>query len=49
MMQAKRCDPIPDDESALFLVWDDERAAKFAASEKKKYEKGHKQRDIVRQ
>jgi hypothetical protein len=25
-------------------VWDDECAAKFAASEKKKYEKAHKQR-----
>jgi hypothetical protein len=46
MMQAKRCDPISDDES-LFLVWDDERAAKFAASEKKKYAKGHKQGEKV--
>jgi hypothetical protein len=30
-----------DDES-LLLLWDDERAAKFAAVEKKKYEKVHK-------
>lgn len=47
-MQTRRCDPISDDES-LLLVWDDECAAKFAASEKKKYEKAHKQREIVRQ
>lgn len=46
MMQAKRCDPISDDES-LLLVWDDGRAAKFAASEKKKYAKGHKQGEKV--
>ena len=46
-MKARRCDPISEDESSLLLVWDDERAARFAASEKKKYEKAHKQREIV--
>ncbi|MDQ3854270.1 MAG: hypothetical protein M3299_15750 [Thermoproteota archaeon] len=35
-----------DDES-LLLVWDDERAAKFAASEKKNHSKAHEQRETV--
>jgi hypothetical protein len=39
-------DPISDDES-LLLVWDDERAAKFAATENKKYAKAHKQGEMV--
>jgi hypothetical protein len=35
MMQAKCCDPSYSDDKSL-LVWDDERAAKFATSETKK-------------
>jgi hypothetical protein len=35
------------DDKSLLLVWDDEHAAKFAVSEKKKHSKVHKQREMV--
>jgi hypothetical protein len=49
MMHVKRRDPSRSDDESLLLAWDDERAAKFAACEKNKYAKAHKQREMVRQ
>ena len=41
------CDASCSDDKSLLLLWDDERAAKFAAAEKKKHSKAHKQREMV--